>query len=61
MISFDLGQVSTPRTIVHSPQFLPYVPGVSKDPAFVGRGSEINGFMPKGRFGQFVHCIYIHL
>jgi len=59
MISFDLGQVSTPRTSVHSPQFVPFATGVFIDPACLRRASEINGFMPKGPFGQRV-SLYIY-
>jgi hypothetical protein len=48
-----------PRTSVHSPQFQPYSPRVFIDPVCLGRDSVINGFMPKGPFGQCVSYIYI--
>jgi len=47
-----------PRTSVHPPQFVPYAPGVFIDPAYLGRASEIDGFMPHGSSGQRVPDIY---
>jgi len=60
-----LGQVSPPRTSVHPSDKCPLSTVCALrtrsfiEPVWLGRASEINGFMPKGPFGQRVPYIYI--